>query len=397
MQGEGKSWLVVFQALFEAVQIEREAYRKKPSPATANRLNHAAGTVRWLTERSVHRWNKKVSKALISHLLHTIMDKDELRLPVALDYINALRCLVSRQAHLDHLDDENWVFMAELAFNVVLRDPLRKSLESDEGEDDEGGGIQGDDSEFYDDDEDDANEMPSTSTFVKSKKRRRPTPRATAQRATSRSKSKALSDESKPTTSEQKACTSLLAILLRASSAPLLSELYPNIASSVLHRLKRFLYIYPLGTSLHEDYLLALTATLSHLSLNKKGDVEAFAHASWDGLIGLWGTKTKRLKESLVIVLRMLFPFLTADENNTWGQRIGKLWQLLYVEADSRWGVDGLNLESIRLEVASDEGRARSGVAFVAKTFRAGWHFDEAQALAWAILELQADCAEKVI
>jgi ataxia telangiectasia mutated family protein len=50
----------------------------------------------------------------------------------------------------------------------------------------------------------------------------------------------------------------------------------------------------------------------------------------------------------------------------------------------------------LRLEVLpSDAEECERGV-FVAHTFRAGWHFDSSQALAWALMELQADCAEKV-
>jgi hypothetical protein len=74
---------------------------------------------------------------------------------------------------------------------------------------------------------------------------------------------------------------------------------------------------------------------------------------------------------------------------------IRKLWRLLEGEAESRWGADGLSFDSLRLEVALG-GELNNLSVFVARTFRAGWHFDSEQALAWGILELQADCAEKV-
>jgi ataxia telangiectasia mutated family protein len=57
--------------------------------------------------------------------------------------------------------------------------------------------------------------------------------------------------------------------------------------------------------------------------------------------------------------------------------------------------VDGLSLECLRLELAEPD--AGNGGAFVARTFRAGSNFDAVQALSWAILELQSDCAEKVV
>jgi serine-protein kinase ATM len=326
-----------------------------------------------------------------------MVDKDELRAPVALDYINTLMCIVSRQAHMDHLEDDLWVRMMELGFNVVLGDSLRRPLDEEDEEEETGIASRAtmeDEDMDQDEDDDDDDELPSTSTLLSSKKRRRPTPRATTSK--SQSKSKPKPKLPRQTSPEQRAFTTLLAFLLRAPSAPLLSPAYPHLPTAILSRLHRFLSIYPTDTSLHEDYLIALSATLSHLSLNKKRDVENFALGAWDGLVGLWGTKTKRLKEGLVSVLRVLFPFVTADrENPSWGQGVGKLWRLLDGEAESRWGVDGMSFECLRLEVQRD-GDTDGRDAFVKKTFRAGWHFDAAQALAWAILELQADCAEKV-
>jgi ataxia telangiectasia mutated family protein len=149
---------------------------------------------------------------------------------------------------------------------------------------------------------------------------------------------------------------------------------------------------------------LVLSSTLSTLSLNKKHIVQKFAHASWDGLVQLWGTKNKRMKEGIIIVLRILFPFVISDNdlfdaNDTHfdcAESIGRLWSLLNGEAESRWGVDCLSLDCLRLELVKTDGRSDETVPFVANTFRSGWSFDEGQALAWAILELQADCASKV-
>ncbi|KAF9006179.1 hypothetical protein BDQ17DRAFT_1423871 [Cyathus striatus] len=70
-----------------------------------------------------------------------------------------------------------------------------------------------------------------------------------------------------------------------------------------------------------------------------------------------------------------------------------KLWAILAGEADSRWGVDGISLDAIRLEVMSG---SCGNQPFAAKTFRAGSNFDEVNALAWAILQLQADVAAKL-
>jgi ataxia telangiectasia mutated family protein len=302
--------------------------------------------------------------------------------------------------------------MVEMAFNVVLGDPVRQSF--DDGKEREASTAPGTDMDdtgslYLDDDldegDDDNENFPSTSTATQSKKRRRRdssvTPLAGPSTSTPHHKAQK-SHTPSSVTLEQVELTSLLAILLRSPSAPFLSPNFPYLPAAILHRLQRFLNLYPADTSLYHDYLPALSATLSHLSLNKKHDVETFARGAWDGLVGLWGTKNKGLKEGLVAVLRILFPFVTVDQDGigsgcTWGDGIGRLWHLLDGEAESRWGVDGLSFESLRLEVVSEVGEdADERAVFVASTFRAGWHFDASQALAWAILELQANCAERV-
>jgi ataxia telangiectasia mutated family protein len=271
-----------------------------------------------------------------------------------------------------------------------------------------------DDELFLDDDFDEDEDETKPSTSTQSLKRRRgasTTPGAFSSKSQGKAKSPSESLQKSsphPPSLEQIECTSLLAILLRFSSAPLLSSTSPYLASSILRRLHRFIEIYPTDTSMHHDYILSVSATLSHLSLNKKQDVTKFARGTWDGLVGLWGTKNKRMKEGLVGVLRVLFPFYTTtDDLSSWNgspskfdcsSGINKLWRLLDGEAESRWGVDALSLDSLRLEVAStawEHGDNDKG-AFAKHTFSAGWHFDVGQALAWAILELQADCAEKV-
>jgi len=105
--GDGRAWLVVFQALFTSVLNEKSALNKKntSSAAALRRLGDCAAAVRWLTERAVHRLNKKVVKPLLAHLLQTMVYQGELFLPVALDYIKAIRCVVGWTPHLEHLDE----------------------------------------------------------------------------------------------------------------------------------------------------------------------------------------------------------------------------------------------------------------------------------------------------
>ncbi|KAJ7504364.1 hypothetical protein B0H11DRAFT_513652 [Mycena galericulata] len=409
-----KAWLIVFQGLFEAVVNEKAAFQKAfakanataSSSATARRrLTEAANTVRWLTERTVQYLNNSVSQALFDHLTRTMIHKNELLEPVALDYIKALRSLLEWTPHLDRLDVNKWLQIAELGFNVVLGDPVKKSFSDDPDPTklptSPRPPTEVDDSEFFQEDED---ESDAPSMASPSKKRRRRGDTATAGPIPQSKAPKR--NQHKVPTKEQTEFVPILYLLLRSSAAPLLLQAKESASEcehlphSILLRLQRFLEVYGPDASLYHDYLLTLLSTLSHLSLNRKNLVTRFAQGNWDSLVGLWGTKNKGMKECLVSVLRVLFPFLTADQDLShatsydWSEGIDHLWRLLDGEAESRWGVDGLSLDCLRLEVASPE--ERTNCAFVAQTFRAGSNFDAVQALAWAILEMQADCAEKL-
>jgi serine-protein kinase ATM len=112
--GNGSAWLVVFQAVFTCVLNEKAALTKtkksassskNSSSAALRRLSDAAAAVRWLTERAVHRFNKKVIKSLLAHFLQTMIHQGELLVPVSLDYIKAIRCIVGWTPHLEHLDE----------------------------------------------------------------------------------------------------------------------------------------------------------------------------------------------------------------------------------------------------------------------------------------------------
>jgi ataxia telangiectasia mutated family protein len=407
-RGDPRAWLPVFQALFHTVRTELEAANKASSKSTTSaanaerRLSDAASVVRWLTERTAHLLNKGVVRALFEHFLQTMVRRGRLVTPVALDYAKALRCLVTYTPHLEHMEDETWVEMVELAFNVIMNDLITTRFVQDV----EDGSAGADDLELYleDDPMEDDNEVPPLT-----RKRARRNSAGTPVPSSSKTKSQSGRDSKAPARQvpvslEQVEFMSLLSVLFRSPSSPLLSPDFLFLPSSILLRLQRFLDIYPPDTSLQHDYLLALSSTLSTLSLNKKYLVEKFARSSWDGLVRLWGTKNKRMKEGVIVVLRILFPFVAsvsglADANGPpfdCAESIGRLWYLLNGEAESRWGVDCLSLDCLRLEMVKTDSRSDEIGPFVANTFRSGWSFDEGQALAWAILELQADCASKV-
>jgi ataxia telangiectasia mutated family protein len=395
-------WLALFQALFTAVLNEKSiaTHGSKSASAAKKRVAEGASTVRWLTERSVHQLtHKNVIKALLNHLVQTSSYQGKLFLPVALDYAKAIRCVLDYPPHLEHIDDEMWVKLAEMCLNVVLGDSLRKKLVQEEDDEIEETREMDLTPEGDEDDDDDDDSVTSHET----KKRRRreesgtPEPSIMPRGVIPRT-------QPRPVSVEQIGFASLLSLLLTSSAAPFLATEYPHLGSAMLNRLLRFLRLYPSDTSLHPDFIIIVSATLSHLALNERDTVTWFAQRAWDALLGMWGTKNKTMKENLIIVLRILFPFYTTRYpeassalDSSYVDGVSRLWSLLDGEAESRWGVDGLSLDSLRLSLMRDCPLSASKPgAFMARTFQYGWNFDSNQAVSWAILELQADCAEKV-
>lgn len=412
--GVSKPWILVFEALFDAFGKEKAACNKKgllrtaptagPGATLLRRLGEVASTIRWLVERAVNRMSAKVMHLVLNHLYRNIRYDGKLLGQVALDYVKAIKCIVSWGPHLDHLEGGKWIDLVELSFNVILDDPFTTRLEdpsaptsmpaADDAEESLYSGVE--------------EEQDDSDAAGPSRKRRRrefsgtPVPKLPS---TSRLQ------ESLPVTLEKIEFTSLLATLLRSSSSPIIYEpavkvdsdepqtdrSSPFLPGAVLDRLRRFLIQYPADTSLHHDYLLALSGTLSQVVLNQRQLTIDFARATWPALASMWGTKNQRLKEDLVTVLRILFPFLIPRDNTDTEVDEGpvKLWRILEGEPHSRWGVDNLSMDSLRLSFCLDHVDPKSR-AFAAKTFQHGWHFDASQALAWTTLELQADCARKV-
>lgn len=416
---DGRGWLVLYQALFTTVKIEKVDTVKKTAKSGAagtaaqRRLTEAAAAVRWLVERSVHCLSKKALTPLLDHLTQMLVHRGQLFTPVALDYLKTIKVLLAWTPHMDHLNVDVWLKLVEISFNIILDDPIEDDLVQTKGQ--ITNSVLADDSLYQSDSlPSEDGSLPSTSRSTLARKRplrehsSTPVPGATADSP---------SGHRTPHHSvslEQIECASLLALLFHHSTAPFLAEVerpdpsdpdsFPKnrilvpITPSLFWRMKRFLARYPTDTSLHHDYLLALQPFLCQVALNCKKEVDDLACSAWDSLVGLWGTKNKRIKESLVGILMTLFPFLTATRdasNYGWADGVQKLWTLLIGEADSRWGIEPLSIDSLRLQVSADRTDVRE--IFVAQTFRAGWNFDASQALAWALLELQADCAEKVM
>ncbi|KAJ3745266.1 hypothetical protein DFH05DRAFT_1487185 [Lentinula detonsa] len=380
-------WASVLNGLQTCIRSERSAYvsAKKSTDMVEKRLAIAAGTYRWLIEKALMKFTRKTVLDVCDFLYREMKIRGALIPSVALDFIKAYECVVSHPPHLARLEEEpRWREIVELSLNVVLGRSLRTPLSVDGSSEDPRSPSQTADSELsvedslaYDEDE----ELDTAPGHKRKRGASQPGPSLSKQRF-------------KIVSAEQVACMSLLSVLFKSSSAPLLQG---NIISPILHCLQKFLEIYPVDSSLHHDFLALTLSTLKHVSVNYKDEVICFATNSWTNLLELWGTKNKALKEGLVAILRMLFPFLTADhdigesQTKRWIENLTKLWNLM--NGQVRWTLDPLSLSAIRLQISTRDDCQK---AFSARTFRAGTQLDSGQALIWAILELQADCAEKL-
>ena len=403
-QTEDRNWILVFNALFTMVRLEKAEYAKsltkrtQPKPAVVKRLTDAANTIRWLVESAVAYLGKDAMGQVLHHLRDEIVLRMEILTPIALDYAKAIKCILGFKPHLEHISDGDWNRLLALAFNVVLRDSPRTILEDDMDWESESG----DESTVLPGKREEEEEEEEEEEFLTQGKRKRgksKTPSVSVRLKIRNPKNVGLI----PVSLEQVEFVAILSILLTYAGAPILSPDNPQLPRAIFTRLQRFLKLYPADSSLLYDYLLALTATLDHLALNHVKDTQKFARSAWNYLIMLWNTKDKRIKEHLIIVIRTLLSYLTADfglksVRDSYDQ-VGALWKLyntLEGEAAQRRGIEGLNLDSLRLDISSKVTGIQTTEPFIAHTFRAGWPFDSGQAISWAVIETQADCAAKV-
>lgn len=385
--GDGKAWLAVYQALFRGTMAEREVCIKKglanATTTQLNKLGLMADTVRWLTQKTVSKLSNRVIKPLLTHLLQTLVYHGELLEPVAFDYLQCLRLVLSYSPHMDHLDPEVWMRIVANSFAILLGQPLTNSLTSDEDEENE---VEELTAEVGDSE---AGEVSDASTETPRKRRRRPSraSRPLPERAT-RLSSSSLSRE-------QIVASQLINLLLHSPYAIFDHEDYPNLTSAILNRFSRFFEVYPSETSAHIDISLAMVATLSRIEHNSQRDIVKFSMNIWGSLLSLWPTKNKATKESLTAIFTILLPFLNLREQGPVKavDDVARLMRTLEAEMDGKGGIEELSLDSLRLDFSDPTTAA---AAFSGSTFTSARQILPLQALSWTLLLLRADCIASV-
>lgn len=385
-KGNGKTWLSVFQAMFNVVVEERRAYLvNKKTTAQENKLEAAARKLRWLTKRALRKINRRLLKALITHLTQCIHEKGEIIKPLASEYSDTLYVVLSYPPHLDHLTAESWNEILVLAFSGALGDPIPRPLVWTEDDNP---------STYLDEssESDDAESAPMSSS-------RKRTRAASAQMASFPASAGTLSAA---LSTEQINLMGVVRLLIRSPHAPILQQVDVSeaedsqsdpliLARILLSKFARFFRQWPKETSGHKNAVLALSALLTELEFNAREVLSEASVILIPQLLSLWkvSTKSKDMKESLLITLRVLFPFrlLVKDgppldldavcKNLEDGVRPQKDWK-------------PLPLESLRLTLLDFD--SRHGEAFCARTFQRGFNFDDQHAFVWCAMEFHADC-----
>ncbi|CAO1627123.1 unnamed protein product [Jaminaea pallidilutea] len=353
LRGDDATWLTVYQALSAAVLVEKQACTRKGDPSSApaaavNRLAANAQTLRWLVETTVHFVERKTLKSLVSHIVQMLNHNGRLLQPVALDYLKAMRAVLAYPPHRNSLDPDQWTRVASLCFNVVLSRPLDRDLPRWKG--------------FADLSE----ELQQES-------------------------GRALGLED----IEEMSC---LEELMSSDNAPLCGQ--DRVGLRCLAQYSSFLDRFPSESTAHLPALSGLTRLLRDVELSYHTVVQEFARRHWKTLVALWDSKSKPLKEYIIIALRILIPHVLADpgmnDDSTYAGEVSDLLlfsvRQLLKDSTHRVSIGALSTEHLQLQLRESEHDARP---FQCSTFASGRTFESSQALSWLTLELLSDLVAK--
>lgn len=365
LQGDDSTWVTVFQAVFRCVYLERYACERKgrltdAPTALLNRLAAAGRLLRWLVERSCQYFERKTVKPLVNHLIQTLEVGTSIVQPLALDYTKSLRTVLATSAHRHSIDADQWISITTICFNIVLSNDLKHDLPLP-------------DEAFW---------SPLAPDNVP-----------------------AISD--RPLGLEDIEVMGCLEELMSSSYAPLVTEQQYGI--KILAQYAHFLEAFTSESTAHVATIAGLNHLLRQLQLNESAIMTAFAARAWRYLVRLWSSKSKILKEHLVVTFRILLPHIANATGPSTSSRASPpprslidqkqlksmldfLSKQLASDADNRFNIGPLELASLRLAVVSE-----SDDLFQAKTFGAGRSFTAATALSWTTLELAADTVAQLV
>ncbi|CAO1617052.1 unnamed protein product [Parajaminaea phylloscopi] len=372
LDGDDETWLTIFQAHFDCMRYEKTAAVKKfdltaRRGAHVSRMTMASRTLRALTENSCPYLGKRTVKSIVTHIVQMLDYQGQLLAPIALDYLRTLRIVLSHPPHRNCLDPELWVDAAVLCFNIVLAEPLSKKLPG----------------------------LDATGRWKRSS-----SIRARADSHTER----LLGVEE----IEEMSC---LDELLTADNAPLLGG--DQVGLRLLVQYGRFFDVFSGESTAHLPALSGLNRLLRAVEYNHRAAVQAFALHHWKHLSNLWQSKSKAVKEQLVVCFRILLPSLTAtapapadtQTSSTTESRPGRrsaneevidllldLQRRIMGDCADRFSLGSLESTAMRFGI-----NVECSEPFQYATFASGRRFSAADAASWAALELGADIIASLI
>ncbi len=361
----------VYRGILSCLSLDRTlCISKGLQKATATdlaRWEKSADMLRRVVDKTVKLINNTVVKSLVKHLLESIRFGGKLVFAVSLNYCKVFCKLLEYPPHLDHLGSERWLELAKFAWAVVLGDTLtadsswEENEEAGRGEDEDGGMALGD-----------------------GKRGQQGMGRKTTYSSMS---------------PDQIACCTLIKLLNSSCYAPLTRAIndlknppsHSTIGSNLLLKFIRYFDTYPNEATGHVDMLPALRHVLQRMELNATDSFVGFSRSVWASLVSLLGSRTKDMREELLVILRILLPLFAWDQGKDSSHPdsadgLRKFVNTFEREVLNR-GLEPLSLDALRLDILAEDAHI---AAFYARTYRYGSLFGFSQAMTWVALDLHS-------
>lgn len=288
--------------------------------------------MRRIAEKTCHYLSKKPFVTLFTHLMSLLVYGGHIFPPTSIDYIKAIKTLLSYPPHLECLDQTNWRMITGICWASLLDDPVRLGDEIDEEEEELGS---------------DRDEKPLDGKGA---------------------------GRQKPLSTVNSEIAGLLPILLSSPAAPLLPPLpekganfvlEPSTGLTMMLKVHRFFTQYPTDNNAHLPVLQGLNAVLGEMELNARGETIVASIKLLPQLANMWTTRKKDIREQLLVALRILVPFVThklaleTDKAGSARQALCKIMDHLVKEGQLRWGCQPLDLSVVRLRLRSRKGKEK--------------------------------------
>jgi serine-protein kinase ATM len=129
-----KEWMLIVDALLQAIQAERVFYMKTSQKNTAaTRLSSCAQALRSVIRACVSRLRIRNVNSLLDHFVNNLLNEDgSLFEPLAVEYTKALRYVLEYQPHVEHLR-ETWDTVMSFCITAL------SALQEDANEDSQSG------------------------------------------------------------------------------------------------------------------------------------------------------------------------------------------------------------------------------------------------------------------